>query len=85
MPTSSPTRRTAIITGAASGLGRALAVRLGRDGWTIALADINPAGAEETKKLVETAGGEAFLSRSTLRILINGCHCRPVTGAMATA
>ena len=55
----SPTHRTAIITGAASGLGRALAVRLGRDGWTIALADINPARAEETKKLVETAGGEA--------------------------
>jgi NAD(P)-dependent dehydrogenase (short-subunit alcohol dehydrogenase family) len=50
--------RTAIVTGAASGLGRALAVRLARDGWTIALADINAAGCEETKRLIEAAGGE---------------------------
>ncbi len=56
----SPSRRTAIVTGAASGLGRALAVRLARDGWSIALADINAAGSEETKQLVEAAGGQAF-------------------------
>lgn len=60
MPPSSLALRTAIVTGAASGLGRALAVRLARDGWMIALADINRAGAEETKALVETAGGQAF-------------------------
>ncbi len=53
-------RRTAIVTGASSGLGRALAIRLARDGWTIALADINAAGAEETQRLVEAAGGQAF-------------------------
>jgi NAD(P)-dependent dehydrogenase (short-subunit alcohol dehydrogenase family) len=53
------TRRTAIVTGAASGLGRALSVRLARDGWTIALADVNPTGADETSRLVAAAGGEA--------------------------
>jgi NAD(P)-dependent dehydrogenase (short-subunit alcohol dehydrogenase family) len=60
MPESSEPRRTAIVTGAASGLGRALSVRLARDGWVIALADINSDGASETQQLVEAAGGKAF-------------------------
>jgi NAD(P)-dependent dehydrogenase (short-subunit alcohol dehydrogenase family) len=48
-----------IITGAASGLGRALAVRLAQDGWQIALADIDLPGCRETAALVEQAGGAA--------------------------
>jgi NAD(P)-dependent dehydrogenase (short-subunit alcohol dehydrogenase family) len=52
--------RTAIVTGAASGLGRALCTRLARDGWDIALCDINAAGAEETLRLVAAAGGMCF-------------------------
>lgn len=50
-------RRTGIVTGSASGLGRALAVRLARDGWRLALVDINEASNRETLKLVEQAGG----------------------------
>ncbi len=53
----------AIVTGAASGLGRAISLRLARDGWMIALADINTAGAEETRRLVIEAGGEARVER----------------------
>jgi NAD(P)-dependent dehydrogenase (short-subunit alcohol dehydrogenase family) len=60
MPGSLTQRRNAIVTGAASGLGRALSVRLARDGWNIALADINAAGADETRRFVEQAGGQAF-------------------------
>jgi short-subunit dehydrogenase len=40
--------RTAIITGAASGIGRALAHALARRGCHLALADVNVAGLEET-------------------------------------
>lgn len=54
-------RRNAIITGSASGLGRALAVRLARDGWTIALVDRNEAGNAETLERVRAAGGDGLL------------------------
>jgi NAD(P)-dependent dehydrogenase (short-subunit alcohol dehydrogenase family) len=59
--------RKAIITGAASGLGRALAVALGRKGWCLALADVNTAGCEETLRLVRQAGGEGFVEELDVR------------------
>ena len=56
-------RRHAVITGGASGLGRALAVRLGRDGWHVAVCDVDDAGGRETVSLVEQAGGTAQAER----------------------
>lgn len=55
--------RNAIITGSASGLGRALALRLARDGWRMALVDVNEAGSAETLKLARAAGGDGFTHR----------------------
>ncbi len=55
--TTGTARCNAIITGAASGLGRALALRLARDGWHIAICDINDTASEETLRLVRQAGG----------------------------
>ena len=50
--------RNAVITGAGSGFGRALALVLAKKGWKILIADINRAGMEETLAMVRKAGGE---------------------------
>lgn len=44
--------KTAAVTGAASGIGRMLAVNLAREGCNLALADIDDAGLRETAWLV---------------------------------
>lgn len=48
----------AIVTGAASGLGRAISLELARAGWYIAVCDLNDTGSEETLSLVRQAGGQ---------------------------
>src|ERR1700738_1983081 len=46
----------AVVTGAASGIGRALAVALARGGHTLALADRNEAGLQDTVGLLPDSG-----------------------------
>ncbi len=50
----------AVITGAGSGIGRALAVDLARRGARLALADVNSAGLEETRRLLGTATARTY-------------------------
>ena len=46
------TNTIAVVTGAASGIGRALAVQLAQRGATVAIADVNESGLRETAALV---------------------------------
>lgn len=50
----------AVITGAGSGIGRATAIKLAREGADIVAVDINDASAAQTVKLVEALGATAW-------------------------
>lgn len=51
--------KVAIVTGAASGIGRAIALRYGREGAHVIVSDINAAGGNETVAMISAAGGTA--------------------------
>ena len=51
--------KIAIVTGGASGIGRALATELARRGARVVVADINATGATEVAAAIERAGGTA--------------------------
>ena len=52
--------KTAIITGAAGGLGRAFALGFASRGANVVVADMNTEGAAETVSMIENAGGKAI-------------------------
>jgi 3-oxoacyl-[acyl-carrier protein] reductase len=52
--------RVALVTGAAMGIGAAIARRLGEDGHTVVVADINLAAAEEMVAGLHADGLEAL-------------------------
>src|SRR5438105_5292810 len=52
--------KTIIITGAASGIGRAAAMIFAREGANVVCADINAEGAKETADRIRTQRGKAL-------------------------
>jgi 2-hydroxycyclohexanecarboxyl-CoA dehydrogenase len=52
--------RVAVVTGAGSGIGRGIAIRLAQDDAAIAVWDLNPDGAAETARTIVEAGGKAI-------------------------
>lgn len=55
--------RNCLITGAASGIGRSLALGLAGEGMTLMLVDINLSGLEKVKKEIEDMGGRAYAAK----------------------
>lgn len=56
--------KSALITGAGSGIGRATALLFAGEGAKIAVADIDEKGGEETAELIRQKGGSAIFVRS---------------------
>ncbi|HLY50508.1 MAG TPA: glucose 1-dehydrogenase [Solirubrobacteraceae bacterium] len=52
--------KVALVTGGASGIGRATALMFGREGARVIVADIDDAGSAETAALISEAGGDAL-------------------------
>lgn len=59
-----PRGKGALITGAASGIGRASALALAARGARVVVADIDEEGGAETVRLIKDAGGEAWFVRT---------------------
>ena len=55
--------RVAVITGAGSGIGRALAIELGAAGCKLALSDINEAAVKQVAKELKAAGRDVIADR----------------------
>jgi len=51
--------KIAVITGAASGIGREIALTFAREGAKIVIADLNPEGADQTAREIQSANGQA--------------------------
>jgi NAD(P)-dependent dehydrogenase (short-subunit alcohol dehydrogenase family) len=52
--------KVAFVTGATTGIGRATALALAREGASVVVADIATEGNRETARLIEQAGGQAL-------------------------
>lgn len=53
-------QQVAIVTGAGRGIGRAIVLRLAREGASVAVADLDKSGAARVAGEIESSGGKAF-------------------------
>ena len=56
--------KVAIVTGAAGGIGRAIAMRFAAEGARVAVVDVREVESYETVRLIEAAGGQALAVRT---------------------
>ena len=65
------TDKVALVTGAASGLGRGAALALARAGANVCIVDVNAAGLEETAQQVQAIGRTALVHATDLGVAEN--------------
>jgi 2-hydroxycyclohexanecarboxyl-CoA dehydrogenase len=58
--------KTALVTGAAAGIGRACALRLAREGLTVGVLDVNLEGCERVVAEIKAAGGKAVALQANI-------------------
>ena len=78
MSKSDMTGKAALVTGAASGLGRAAAIKLAEVGANVCIVDMNEAGLDETAALLSVSGGEVLIHATDLS---DPDNCRPAVDA----
>ena len=72
----------AIVTGAGSGIGRAVALGFAREGAGVVVADVDPARVRETTAAIESAGGQALAvqvdvaSRASVEAMVGAALAR---------
>jgi NAD(P)-dependent dehydrogenase (short-subunit alcohol dehydrogenase family) len=52
-------RKVCVVTGGASGIGRAIALEMARQGGSVVIAEVDEPGARETVELIKAQAGEA--------------------------
>lgn len=57
-------KKIALVTGASSGIGRAIALVWAREGARVVVSDVDAAGGEETAMLVRDQGGDAIFVKA---------------------
>jgi len=60
------TKKTALITGAASGIGRACAIRMASEGRRVGVLDVDLAGCQAVVDDITAAGGEAIALQASI-------------------
>ncbi len=58
--------KTALVTGAAAGIGKACAIRLAQEGLNVGVLDLDIDGCQEVVKEIEAAGGNAVALQASI-------------------